>query len=122
MWCTKPTFFEKFLKSAKVAHFRILHSLKRSGGRLRTNLVVLGASDKDSGGSGGRTNKNQDISGRNDPSEGFLPQKIGKRRRNMYHFVSKVMFSVILAGFCRSRHQYGERKYVCTEEVCFDRR
>ena len=118
----KPTFWGKFPKSEKFAESRILHSLKRSGGRLRTNLVVLGASDKDSGGSGGRTNKNQDISGRNDPSEGFLPQKIGKRRRNMYHFVSKVMFSVILAGFCRSRHQYGERRYVYTEKICFGRR
>ena len=122
MWCPKPTFFENFLKSAKVAHLRILHSLKRSGVRLRTNLVVLGARDQDSGGCGGRTIKNHDISGQNDPSEGFLPQKIGKRRRNMYHFVSKVMFSVIFAGFSRSRHQYGERRYVYTEKICFGRR
>ena len=46
----KPTFFGKFPKSEKFAESRILHSLKRSGGRLRTNLVpetkilgVLGA-------------------------------------------------------------------------------
>ena len=76
MWCTKPTFFENFRKSAKVAHLRILHSLKRSGARLRTNLVVLGARDQDSGGSGGRTNKNQDISDQNNPSEGFCQRKL----------------------------------------------
>ena len=72
----KPTFFGKFPKSEKFAESRILHSLKRSGGRLRTNLVVLGARDKDSGGSGGRTNKNQDISGQNNPSEGFCHRKL----------------------------------------------
>ena len=48
----KPTFFQKFPKSAKFAESRILHSLKALGARIRMNLVVLGARTQDSENSG----------------------------------------------------------------------
>ena len=105
MWCIKPTFFDNFLKSAKFAQSRILHSLKPSGVRIRTNLVVLGARDQDSGGSGGCNNKNQNIWAQNDPSEGFCHRRWQKEDE--------------ICNFLLARR---ELTYVYTEEVCFDRR
>ena len=83
----------------------ILQSSKAAGVRIITNLVVLGARDQDSGGSGGYDNKNQNIWAQNDPSDSFCHRKLQKEEE---------ICNILLAR--------RERRYVYTEEICFDRK
>ena len=117
----KPTFCQKNLKSAKFAQSRILHSLKALGARIRINLVVLGAKSQDPKNSG---DCNQQI--------GAFGLKMILRRvfavenctkKNKYViFCYQNQISCYFGWFWQKATSERERRYVYTEEVCFDRK
>ena len=117
----KPTFFQKFPKSAKFAESRILHSLKPLGARIRINLVVLGARSQDSENSGGSDEEIGAFGLKMILRRVFAVENCTKKKKYAIFCYQNQIFCYF-GWFWPKTTSERERRYVYTEEVCFDRR